>query len=167
MLRTNITKPLLNLNLKSQSNRQAVKREDCISPPVSSTSPTRQNFFRRRSKSDLGLSPKCSISSAHSEVDHFFNHMGMNDSFFQGPLSPLHYSDEDEVFNDMHELKQSRNGSFSTENSDNISQSSKVSNEGLHLAKKLPDSSSSIITKNARVIKWLCQIKKARASSIS
>ncbi|XP_071807443.1 uncharacterized protein [Asterias amurensis] len=160
---TNLARPLLNLNIATKSKR----KDAFVSPPASLTSPTRRDMLRRRSKSDLGMSPRCSISSAHSEVDYFFNQMGMNDSFFQGPLSPLHYSDEDDVFHNMHEYKHDRAGSFSTEDSDNISRGSNVSNEGLHLAKKLPDTSSSIITKNARVIKWLCQIRKARASSIS
>ncbi|XP_038057384.1 uncharacterized protein LOC119728980 [Patiria miniata] len=161
-----VRKPLHNRN----RNAKPVNREDAVSPPESLTSPTRRDFRRRRSKSDLGVSPRCSVSSAHSDVERFFNQMGLNESFFQGPLSPMPYSDEEEVFHEMHEYKHVRDdddGTFSTENSDNISRGSKVSEEGLRRAKKLPDTSQSIITKNARVIKWLCQMRKARAASIS
>ncbi|XP_022089714.1 uncharacterized protein LOC110978760 [Acanthaster planci] len=173
-LHASIHRPLPNFDSRQNRNIQAAHREGPTSRPAPLSSPTRWEFLRRRSKSDLGVtSPSCSLSSAPSEVERFFNQMGLSESFLQSPLSPLLYSDEDEVFHDMHEYKHTREedddegGNFSTENSDNISQGSKVSEEGLGLAKKLPDTTQSIITKNARVIKWLCQMRKARAASIS
>lgn len=121
----------------------------------------------RRSKSEPS-----NATSAH-ELDQFFDRMGLDDSILKVVGKP-HIYDEEEVFHEMHVWRtRGHRGSESDDSNTSyaMSETSNVSEEGVmnlrKFTKQLPDQSMSIVTKNARVIKWMCQCKKARNQSIS
>ena len=120
----------------------------------------------RRSCSDLD--PPY-LHKAHSELDRFFDQMGLDESVLKR-IDAHSGATEDDAFHPMHEMKYYDSDSMYSNDSDNLSQGSKVSDDGLlrrHLTSRLPDQSTSIVMRNARVIKWLCQCRKARTQSVS
>ncbi|XP_072045258.1 uncharacterized protein [Amphiura filiformis] len=142
--------------------------KSCHSPNLNNNRPT-DGFQRgtqmRRSCSDLD--PPY-LHKAHSDLDRFFDRMGLDESVLKRIDS--HSPTEEEAFHPMHEMKYYDSDSMYSNESDNISQGSKVSDDGLlrrHLTSRLPDQSQSIVMRNARVIKWLCHCRKARTQSVS
>ncbi|XP_063967825.1 uncharacterized protein LOC129280711 [Lytechinus pictus] len=121
----------------------------------------------RRSKSEP------SNATSADGLDQFFERMGLDESLLKVVGEP-HVYDEEEVFHEMHVWRpRAHRGSESDDSNTSyaMSETSNVSEEGVmnlrKFTKQLPDQSMSIVTKNARVIKWMCQCKKARNQSIS
>ncbi|XP_071506677.1 uncharacterized protein [Diadema antillarum] len=108
-----------------------------------------------------------------SELNSFFDQMGLEDAILELVGKP-HIYDEEEVFHDMHVWRTRTLQSSESDDSNTsyaMSETSNVSEDGVmnlrKFTKQLPDQSMSIVTKNARVIKWLCQCTKARKQSVS
>ncbi|XP_071837810.1 uncharacterized protein [Apostichopus japonicus] len=102
-----------------------------------------------------------SSTSSQSQLNRFFDMMGLELEVLSSVLQPFTY-DDDTVFQDMHTWRVGSSNNSS--HSGSLSEGSKVSADGVMNMKKLtklPDQSQSIITKNARVIKWLVHCKKS------
>ncbi|XP_071965054.1 uncharacterized protein [Antedon mediterranea] len=123
----------------------------------------KQHLMRRNSwgsSSDVST-PQVATPSRHSsltELDTFFDQMGLDDNVLFTAQSP---HELDDVFHTMYMA--AINDDHVDADSDVMSEGSRVSESGLtKKLKKIPDNTSSIITRNAKVIKWLCQVKKAK-----
>lgn len=113
-----------------------------------------------RSNSDVSSTSASSLS----QLNKFFDMMGLESDVLSSVLQPVSYED-DSVFQDMHTWRVG--SSTNSSQSGGLSEGSRVSEDGVMNMKrltKLPDQSQSIITKNARVIKWLVQCKKSHTA---
>ncbi|XP_070557030.1 uncharacterized protein [Ptychodera flava] len=117
-----------------------------------------------RSRSDV--SHKFSKQNYNSDEDRFFSRMGMEDSTIYDPTGTA----TEEVFHMMHGPRDRSSVSGDSHWQDFSWQGDLDSPKGpFHMGfpDRLPDISQSVVMKNARIIKWLCDCRKARSRSLS
>ncbi|XP_006820189.1 uncharacterized protein LOC100377834 [Saccoglossus kowalevskii] len=136
--------------------------EERNSSPISSDASSARSRVHR-SISDL--SQKHSTECFVSELDTFFNAMGMDYS----TIWPSCWERKEDIFHMMHGPRD-RSSVSGDSHWEDISWRSSRSIKGpfrMGVPDRLPDSSQSLVMKNARIIKWLCECRKARSRSIS
>ncbi|XP_033126137.1 uncharacterized protein LOC117124106 [Anneissia japonica] len=137
-----------NTNIETGSHYNSLKRKQHL---------RRRNSWGSSSDVSVPQTPSSRRNSL-SELDTFFEQMGLDDNILVTVQSE---HELDDVFHTMY--MEALNDDNQDADSDVMSEGSRVSESGLtKKLKKIPDNTSSIITRNAKVIKWLCQCKKAK-----
>ncbi|XP_077991210.1 uncharacterized protein LOC144445501 [Glandiceps talaboti] len=126
---------------------------------------TGSSFRRRLQRSKSDISHRFSKSSFGSDPDRFFNEMGMDYSTFANPT----WERVEEIFHMMHGPRD-RSSVSGDSHWGELSWRSDQSTKGpfrMGIPDRLPDTSQSVVMRNARIIKWLTECRKARSRSLS